>query len=181
MSFYEIDIIYPHDAKELIKLNVLGWIPTYFNNQGKKKKQKSVAEFIKTRLSSARIKQYQQFIADKNFIGVKAINKDLGIIGYCDGAIKGKEVAEIFGIYVLPGLTSLGIGKTLLDSFINQVHKQMPSVNFIELTVLEKNIRTIKFYKREGFKIISKQTLDSGKFIYRSGYRVLLKMRKTLI
>ena len=181
MSFYEIVPIYPCEAKELIKLNTLGWISTYFSNQEKEKKQKLIAEFIKTRLSLARIKQYQQFIANKNFIGVKATNKNLGIIGYCDGAIKNKNIAEIFGIYVLPGLTGLGIGKALLDTFIKYVRKQSPTVSFIELTVLEKNIRTIKFYKREGFKIVSKQALTPGKFIYRLGYRVLLKMRKTLI
>ncbi len=68
-------------------------------------------------------------------------NKILGFIGLNNNYIAGIFVSEEF--------QSMGIGAQLLD----YVKKFKLSLN-----VYKKNVRAVKFYQREGFKIISEST-----------------------
>lgn len=54
-------------------------------------------------------------------------------------------------LYILPGSQNMGIGKRLLD-FAKEV-----SLQGLNLWVFEKNKDAIKFYEREGFKLIQKR------------------------
>lgn len=52
----------------------------------------------------------------------------------------------IAGIFVLENFQSKGVGKSLLD-YVKKIKSQLT------LQVYEKNIRAVKFYERENFKI----------------------------
>ncbi len=60
----------------------------------------------------------------------------------------GLDAEYIAGIFVCGGSQSHGIGKRLLD-YVKRQHTQL------SLHVYQKNIRAIKFYQRENFKIHS--------------------------
>ncbi|MFK4784622.1 GNAT family N-acetyltransferase [Fusobacterium sp. MFO224] len=69
-------------------------------------------------------------------------NEIQGFIGIMDNYIAGIFVSEKY--------QSRGIGKQLLD-FIKSIKREL------NLNVYEKNIRALRFYKRENFKIKSKK------------------------
>lgn len=62
----------------------------------------------------------------------------LGFIGLVENYIA--------GIFVLENFQSKGVGKSLLD-YVKKIKSQLT------LQVYEKNIRAVKFYERENFKI----------------------------
>ena len=85
-------------------------------------------EYVKEMLSQAEIYIYEDENQVQGFIG---LNNDY-----------------VEGIFVCEEKQSNGIGKQLLD-FIKSIHTRLT------LNVYQKNIRAIKFYHREGFKILS--------------------------
>ncbi len=90
------------------------------------------------------------------------------IIGYIfytwsDSPIKTKlKRALIYDLYVKPEFRNRGVGTALLYEAIDELKKK--DVDFIQLTVISKNIPAIKLYKKFGFvetmKIMRLQTKD---------------------
>ena len=77
---------------------------------------------------------------------------------YDDGVVKGVihvEDREIKKLFIEPVLQGNSIGAKLLGFAVNEC-----SAN--SLWALEKNIRAIRFYERNGFRVTSKKTLEEG-------------------
>lgn len=70
----------------------------------------------------------------------EATNKILGFIGLSDDYIS--------GVFVFSEAQSNGIGKHLLD-FVKGIKTEL------SLSVYKKNVRAVKFYQREGFRLYS--------------------------
>lgn len=94
---------------------------------------------------------------EDNFEVVKEIFSQAEVYVYEDenkGKIKGfvgMSNNYIEGIFVWSDVQSGGIGKQLLD-FVKSIKKQLT------LSVYQKNIRAVKFYQREHFKVQCEKT-----------------------
>lgn len=95
---------------------------------------KSNFEMVKVMMYNAEIYVYE----NNNIIS--------GFIGLIDNYIA--------GVFVDSNFRSQGIGKALIDYVKNIKNK-------ITLNVYDKNIRAIDFYKREGFKALTKNIDDA--------------------
>ncbi|MCK9435662.1 MAG: N-acetyltransferase [Synergistaceae bacterium] len=94
----------------------------------------------------------------KNYDSVKSMLPDAEIFVYEDnGTIQGfVGLMEnyIAGIFVRQECWSHGIGKALLDHVKNRYDE-------LSLHVYQKNMRAVRFYKRESFDVFNKQ-VDEG-------------------
>lgn len=102
--------------------------------------------------------QAHYFIAPEywrqNYDFVKKILPQSTVYVYEDGAIKGFIGLQddfIAGIFVRQDYRGQGVGRQLLD-FVKQKN------HILQLTVYEKNVSAINFYKQNGFITISNQT-----------------------
>ena len=82
------------------------------------------------------------------------IIKGFMTIGNCRDDDKGKETFELEGIYIDPLFQRQKIGSKLVNLCIEEALKQEKSE--ITLWVFEKNINSIKFYEKTGFKMDGK-------------------------
>ncbi|MGG7077830.1 N-acetyltransferase [Clostridium sardiniense] len=65
----------------------------------------------------------------------------------------------IGGLFVANDSQGQGIGKALIDTVKNELNGL--TLNGLTLNVFKENVRALKFYKREGFKIVS-ESIDSA-------------------
>lgn len=104
-----------------------------------------------------------------NFIAVKKMLSQAEIYIYEDEnqiqGFVGLNNDYIAGIFVCKEKQSNGIGKQLLD-YIKGIHTKLT------LNVYQKNIRAIKFYQREGFKI---QSENIDKNVNEKEYKMVWK------
>ena len=77
-------------------------------------------------------------------------SKDKSPAGYFIGAASNGE-AELYRIAVLPEYRRKGLGKHLLEAFLDSCPK---STNKIFLEVRSKNTAALELYKSHGFKVI---------------------------
>ena len=64
------------------------------------------------------------------------------------------EEAELYRIAVLPSHRSMGLGKRLMEDFLNGCPKEVEKI-FLE--VRESNAAAVKLYEKSGFEIISRR------------------------
>ena len=77
---------------------------------------------------------------------------------YDDGVVKGVihvEDREIKKLFIEPVLQGNSIGAKLLEFAVNEC-------NANSLWALEKNVRAIRFYERNGFRVTPQKTLEEG-------------------
>lgn len=89
---------------------------------------------------------------------------------YDDGVVKGFikiEGTYIARLFVEPVLQNASIGSQLLEYAVNKHHAD-------HLWVLEKNIKAIRFYERNGFIVTGEKKLEEGT----TEYLTLLRIEK---
>jgi GNAT superfamily N-acetyltransferase len=80
-------------------------------------------------------------------------NNDNKIVGFIHGS-KSEEFNELEGLYLLDEVKGSGVGKKLMEEFLNWVDKNKPT----HLEVFSFNGRAIRFYTKHGFVKTDKPT-----------------------
>ena len=108
------------------------WLETNINTHIfiKRKYWEDNFEYVKKEISNSEVYVYEK---EKQIVG---------FVGIRDGFIE--------GIFVKENMRHIGIGKDLINKCKKKYSK-------LELQVYEKNNNAIKFYQKEGFKIIDRQ------------------------
>ena len=75
------------------------------------------------------------------------------VVGWASGGVSrdvdGKDVSEVYAIYVLPEYWSRGIGRRLME----KIEEYLPSSSSVTLWVLAQNQRGLGFYRKIGYDL----------------------------
>ena len=87
------------------------------------------------------------------------------IVGFAHGGpsrdTDGRDAAEVYAVYVLPGYWGTGVGRALLDALVAEL--TAGGAPEATLWVLEPNHRARAFYEREGWKPDGRaETIERG-------------------
>jgi ribosomal-protein-alanine N-acetyltransferase len=84
--------------------------------------------------------------------GFWVCEKNHKIIGFIVGVKIGSEIVRILMLSVSLENRRKGVGNIILNNFLREV--AIEKIKFVELEVKTKNHSAIKFYKKNGFKIL---------------------------
>jgi ribosomal protein S18 acetylase RimI-like enzyme len=105
--------------------------------------------------------------ANKLWVAVSN-SKVVGLVGLI---VDGKE-AEIEPLIVSKAYRGKGIGKKLIETAISEVQRM--EIAFLSIKPVARNVKTIKFLYKEGFKILGHVELfiDFSKHIWKAGPKI---------
>ncbi len=107
--------------------------------------------------------------------------KNVGFLKLCYATsvqLSRVENCELLKIYILPGYSGMGIGKSALTTVIGEAIRKGKEQLF--LSVIDTNRNAIDFYKRLGFTLHSKTRLEVPDFReeLRGMHRMVLQLRR---
>ena len=116
-----------------------------------------------------RLNFYPIFLCDEFYFGDKQVPKEMkryeteaGLLEntfvYDDGVVKGfiqLDGTKVAKLFVEPVLQGNGIGAKLLEYAVSEKQAN-------HLWALEKNVKAIRFYERNGFRVTEEKQLEEG-------------------
>lgn len=88
------------------------------------------------------------------------IKQDNDFIGYASYSILNNKKYKLHKIYIYPNLHGKGYGSQLLNFIIDDIKSK--GGNKLSLNVNKYNTKSIKFYEKNGFKIVDDVVVDIG-------------------
>jgi L-amino acid N-acyltransferase YncA len=103
-------------------------------------------DFWRETLSRSRSPRFQTFVAvlDERLVGILSMGPSR------DEDLDSKSTAEVYSIYVLPDNWRRGIGRSLMETAMEEMRTQ--GLRAAILWVLETNVRTRRFYEAAGWR-----------------------------
>jgi len=137
------------DSSRMAEIHVFGWRSAY-------NKFISLDKLFGHFSVKNRTENFKEYLTDDKFKDGNFVFEEENIIkailtmGNCRDKDKNEKTYELMGIYVDPIFQRQKIGSKLVDYCIKEAVKN--NKEEITLWVFEKNIETIKFYEKMGFK-----------------------------
>lgn len=147
------------EAQQLQEISITTFIQAF----GDQNSSDDMAIYVRENLSIAKLTEeiensqsvfYFAFLNDQ-IIGYLKLN-----YGYSDNSSKEVNSVELERIYILELFQGQKIGQQLFD-FVKSLAIQL-GAHYLKLGVWEKNLRAIKFYKRNGMIIIGSHHFQLG-------------------
>lgn len=128
-----------------------------------------IARIAEIEIFNYRLNFYPIFLCDEFYFEEKQVPKEMkryeteeGLLGntfvYDDGVVKGfiqMDGTKVAKLFVEPVLQGNGIGAKLLEFAVTEMQ-----ANY--LWALEKNVKAIRFYERQGFRVTAEKELEEG-------------------
>lgn len=138
------------EVSEIKKLLYKTWISVYSGLYSKESIDKITADW-----HSIELLRKQILDPNRLFLVAKDGNKIVGMSNTASVSDKENEI-NIQRLHIDPDYQRQGIGTIL----INKVIEAFPKANKIDLEVEKQNKQAISFYKKSGFKIVSKKVFE---------------------
>lgn len=104
-------------------------------------------------------KEWQNTLTNSVIFGAFCNSKIIGCCGFSVfKIIKMKHKATIWGMYIQPEYTGLGIADLLLKTAVDYAKNN--GIKKIQLACVSYNQRAIRFYQKNGFEIYAKDSLS---------------------
>jgi len=136
---------------------------TFFEAFSSENTEENMDDYLEKAFSTPQLKKE---LSDKNslFYFALASQKIIGYLklnfGQSQTDIKDEDALEIERIYVLKDFYGKKIGQLFFETAMSIA--QQKKVSYVWLGVWEKNLRAIRFYERNGFKMFNKHTFMLG-------------------
>lgn len=128
-----------------------------------------IARVAEIEIFNYRLNFYPIFLCDEFYFEEKQVPKEMkryeteeGLLDntfvYDDGVVKGFiqiDESKVAKLFVEPVLQGNGIGAKLLEFAVTEMQ-----ANY--LWALEKNVKAIRFYERQGFRVTAEKELEEG-------------------
>ncbi len=132
---------------------------------------KDQLDYMLEKIYSLSALKHQFSVLKHRFIIIFDDQIPVGFASY--GAHENSSIYHLNKIYVLPDQQGKNVGKLILDHVINDIKSS--GATALQLNVNRHN-KAIKFYQKQGFKIIREEDIDIGSGYFMNDYVMQLSL-----